>query len=47
MTEMMLIAANLLQSFKVSLVPGQPEPVPIVTTALRPRDPLWLRFEPV
>jgi len=47
MTEMMLIAANLLQSFKVSLVPGQPEPVPIVTAALRPRDPLWLRFEPV
>ena len=47
MTEMMLITARLLQSFRVSLVPGQPEPVPVVTAALRPKDPLWLRFEPL
>lgn len=45
MTEMMLITARLLQAFRVSIVPGQPEPVPVVTAALRPRDPLWLRFE--
>ena len=47
MTEMMLITARLLQSFRVSLVPNQPDPVPVVTAALRPKDPLWLWFESV
>lgn len=45
MAEMMLITARLLQHLKVSYAPGQSDPVPIVTAALRPRDPLWLRFE--
>lgn len=45
MAEMMLITARLLQDFQVSMVPGQAEPVPVVTAALRPKDPLWLRFE--
>ncbi|MBC7967875.1 MAG: cytochrome P450 [Fuerstia sp.] len=45
MAEMMLITARLLQHFRVSMVPGQAEPVPVVTAALRPKDPLWLRFE--
>jgi cytochrome P450 len=44
MTEMLLIAARLLPRFDVGLVPGEPEPVPHLTLALRPRDRLLLRF---
>jgi len=45
MTELMLIVGRLLQHFRVSYAPGQTDPVPVVTAAMRPRDPLILRFE--
>jgi cytochrome P450 len=46
MMEMILIAATLLPIFNVAPVPKQTEPVPFVHLALRPRDPLSLRWTP-
>lgn len=43
LTEMQLIAASLLQRFAFSIPPGEPEPVPHVTTAIRPKERLTLR----
>lgn len=45
MTEMMVIVGRLLQRFRVTYAPGQTDPVPVVTAAMRPLDPLMLRFE--
>ncbi|MCA9188499.1 MAG: cytochrome P450 [Pirellulaceae bacterium] len=44
MTEFLLAAAILLQKFDVSLPPDTPRPIPHVTLAMRPRDPLVLRW---
>jgi cytochrome P450 len=46
MTEMILIAATLLPMFNVAPAPNQSEPIPFVHLALRPQDPLWLRWTP-
>jgi len=46
LTEMVLIAAVLLQSCEASLVPGTPEPHLEVKMALRPRERLMLRMRP-
>ncbi len=46
MTEMVLVTATLLQSCEVATIPGAPAPVQHVTMALRPKDPLILRWKP-
>ena len=46
MTEMTLIAATLLQHPELSLPPGFAEPQPQVHVALRPGEPLVLRWQP-
>ena len=46
MTEMVLVAASLLQSCQVTTVAGAADPIEHVTMALRPRDPLILRWKP-
>ncbi len=45
MTEMALIAATLLQQCEVQTVPGATAPTPHVVMALRPKDPLTLRWK--
>ena len=45
MMEMTLVAATLLQSCEVATLAGAAEPIEHVTTALRPRDPLILRWK--
>ena len=44
MTELTLVTATLLQQCDVEPVPDAAEPVEHVTMALRPRDPLYLRW---
>lgn len=46
MLEMMLIVATILRDYEISLIPGEPEPVPFVHVALRPVRPLRLRLHP-
>jgi len=43
-TEMVLIVATLLRRLDISMLPGSQAPQPTVHVALRPRDPLWLRW---
>ncbi len=44
MTEMVLIAATMLQQCEVQNIPGATTPTPHVTMALRPKEPLTLRW---
>jgi cytochrome P450 len=44
MTEITLIAAMLLQRFRVTLVPGAAAPRPVLNITLRPAEPLHLRL---
>ena len=46
MTELVLVAATLLQRFSVCMPPDEPAPQMHVTVSLRPKHPLHLRFEP-
>jgi cytochrome P450 len=45
MTEMTLVAATLLQACEVTTIPGATDPIEHVTMALRPKDPLVLRWK--